>query len=197
MDPILQARVGRTAVSEICDFATRLRPYPAGIVIEMPIPLILYSANTWLAYMIAERFYSGEHYVWCTPYFDPRQLSPRSNAVPPTSSPSEIYHGLFEEVRRGDRHSSKIKENRIGILRGAAVKKDQGIITDKEAQDIAAILERAETRDFRPLIYVIPYAVVCGQLSEVPVPDRAHPLSVEYIIDRLHHDQFDVIELRI
>ena len=34
---------------------------------------ILYSTNTWIAYMIAERFYRRHHYVWCTPYFDPRQ----------------------------------------------------------------------------------------------------------------------------
>jgi hypothetical protein len=162
----------------------------------MSNPLLLYSANTWLSYMIAERYYLGEHYVWCTPYFDPSQVSPRANAVPPTSSPAEIYRVLFEEVRRGDRHSSKIKENRIGILRGASIKKDQGVITDKQANDIGAIVERAETQDFRPLIYVMPYAVVCSQLSEVPVSDRAHPLSVEYIIDRLKHDQFDVIQLR-
>jgi hypothetical protein len=156
--------------------------------------LILYSANTWPAYMIAERFYAGEHYVWCTPYFDSRQTSLRTSAVPPTSNPAEIYQNLYEEVRRGDRHSSKIKENRIGILRGAAIKKDQGIITDKQSKDIAAILDRAETRDFRPLIYVIPYSVVHAHLSEVPVADRAHPLSVEYIIDRLPRDEFDVIE---
>lgn len=30
-------------------------------------PLVLYSTNTWLAYTVAERFYGGEHYVWCTP----------------------------------------------------------------------------------------------------------------------------------
>lgn len=163
----------------------------------MPDPLLLYSTNTWLAYMIAERYYSGEHYVWCTPYFDSRQISPRTTAVPPTSSPAEIYQNLFEEVRRRDRHSSKIKENRIGILRGATIKEDQGVITDKQAQDIAAILDCAETSDFRPLIYVMPYAVVRARLAEVPVADRAHPLSVEYLIDRLPHEEFDVIEPRV
>jgi hypothetical protein len=147
--------------------------------------------------MIAERFYSGEHYVWCTPYFDSRQFSLHTADVPPTSSPAEIYQNLFEEVRRGDRHSSKIKENRIGIFRGATIKKDQGIITDKQAQDIAAILDRAETRDFRPLIYVMPYSAVRTRISEVPVADRAHPLSVEYVIDRLPRNEFDVIEPRV
>lgn len=160
----------------------------------MSDPLLLYSTNTWLAYMIAERFYRGEHYVWCTPYFDSRQLPPSSIAVPPTSSPAEIYHNLLEEVRRGDRHSSKIKENRIGILRGALIKKDQGIITEKQAKDIAAILDCAETRDFRPLIYVMPYALAQARLVEVPIADRAHPLSVEYVIDQLPRSEFEVIE---
>ena len=163
----------------------------------MPDPLLLYSTNTWLAYIIAERFYSGEHYVWCTPYFDSRQKSPLATAVPPTSNPAEIYQNLFEEVSRGDRHSSKIKENRIGILRGAKIKKNQGVITDRQAKDIAAALGGAETRDFRSLIYVIPfYAVARARLVEVPVADRAHPLSVEYVIDRLPHKAFDVIEPR-
>jgi hypothetical protein len=160
----------------------------------MNSPLLLYSANTWLAYMIAERYYDGEHYVWCTPYFDSRQLSPHTMAVPPTSSPAEIYQSLYQEVVRGDRHSSKIKENRIGILRGATVKKDQGVISEKQSLDIGAILDRAETRDFRPLIYVMPYVTVANRLSEVPIADRAHPLSVEYVIDRLPRGDFDVIE---
>lgn len=163
----------------------------------MADPLLLYSVNTWLAYMIAERFYRGEHYVWCTPYFDSRQISTRTIPIPPTSSPAEIYQNLYAEVGRGDRHSSKIKENRIGILRGAVIKKDQGIINDKDAKDIAAILDCAETRDFRPLIYVMPYGVAKACLAEVPVAEKAHPLSVEYIVDRLPHDEFDVIEPRL
>lgn len=146
--------------------------------------------------MIAERFYARIHYVWCTPYFDSRRFSTLASPIPPTSSPAEIYQNLFEEVYRGDRHSSKIKENRIGILRGAAIKKDQGIIADKDVQDIAAILEQSETRDFRPLIYVMPYQTVSHRLSEVPVKKRAHPLSIEYVIEELPHDEFDVIEPR-
>lgn len=144
--------------------------------------------------MISERYFNGEHYIWCTPYFDSRQHSPRNGTVPPTSSPAEIYQSLFQEVRRGDRHSGKIKENRIGILRGAAIKKDQGVINEKQKDDIAAIVDRAETYDFRPLIYLIPYSIACDRLAEVPIADKAHPLSVEYVIDRLPRNDFDVIE---
>jgi len=144
--------------------------------------------------MISERYFGGEHYVWCTPYFDARHHATRSANVAPTSNPAEVYQGLYQESKRGDRHSTKIKENKIGILRGATLKKDQGIITAKQKDDIAAILDRAESYDFRPLIYVIPYQVASSRLAEVPIADKAHPLSIEYIIDRLPHDEFDVIE---
>ena len=101
----------------------------------MADPILLYSTNTWLAYIIAQRFYNSEHYVWCTPFFDPRSLATYDATVPPTSSPSEIYRNLYEEARRGDRHSAKIKENQTGILRGANFKRGSGIITEEEEKD--------------------------------------------------------------
>ena len=126
----------------------------------MPDPLILYSTNTWLAYRIAQQYYGGTHYVWCTPYFDSRSLSGYDVYVPPTSSPSEIYHALHEEVRRGDQHSAKIKENKIGILKGATYKRESRVITEEDERDIAAIVDLAETRDFRPLLYIIPFKLI-------------------------------------
>jgi len=161
----------------------------------MSDPLILYSANTWLSYAIAERYYNGEHYVWCTPAFDGGSPHAAAWHVPPTSSPFEIYKGLFEEVRRGDRHSAAIARNKVGILRGASVKRGAGTITDSQEKEIASILDSAETRDFRPLIYVIPYQLVAGQIINVPISDRAHPLSVEYVVESLQRGQFDVIEV--
>jgi len=161
----------------------------------MPKPLILYSTNTWLSYIIAERYYRGEHYAWCTPYFDARALSAYNVTTPPTSTPSEIYRTLLEEVRRGDRHSMKIQENKIGILQGATYKRESGIITEQQEKDIATIVDIAETRDFKPLLYIIPYDYVTNIVKDVPVEDRAHPLSVEYIIECLPRNCFDVTKL--
>jgi hypothetical protein len=161
----------------------------------MADPIVLYSASTWLAYVVAERYYSNEHYVWCTPYFDSRSLPDIDAATPPSSTPSEIYHSLDAEVRAGDRHSAKIELNRVGILKGASFKLHAGTISEKQAKDITAIVEGAETRDFRPLLYVIPYQPVAGILKMVPVAERAHPLSVEYVIEGLPRHCFDVIEL--
>jgi len=155
---------------------------------------ILYSTNTWLAYMIAQRYYKSEHYVWCTPFFDPRRNGGRDAAVPPTSSPFEVYCSLAEEVSRRDRHSKKIEENRVGILRGANAKKQAGVIDDVQEKDIVSIVSQAEIPDFRPLMYVIPYSVVVDRMREPPLEDKAHPLSAEYVIDQLPRDLFDVIE---
>jgi len=159
----------------------------------MARPLLLYSTNTWLAYTIAETYYQGEHYVWCTPFFSPRSAPGYAN-VPPTSCPSSIYHALREEVAAGDRHSTKVKENRTGIIKGANVKKAARLIDVAQEQEIIDIVNSAETRDFRPLLYLIPFAAVAGLLQDVPVANKAHPLSVEYLIERLPRASFDVID---
>lgn len=165
----------------------------APFVRAIPKGPILYSTNTWIAYMIAQRFYNSTHYVWCTPYFDPRQNG-RDTAVPPTSSPFEMYRALFEETSRGERHSNKIAENRVGILRGASAKHAAKTITEEQMKEIAAVVQVAQPGDFRPLLYVIPTSIVAQSLREPAPEDKAHPLSAEYVIDDLPRDNFDVIE---
>jgi hypothetical protein len=160
----------------------------------MALPIVLYSANSWLAYKIGERYYGGEHYAWCAPVFDGRTSSAGGWYLPPTSSPAEIYSGLREEVRRGDRHSAKIDQNKIGIIYGASVKRRTGIVSEKQEKEIALIVEAAERADFRPLLYVIPYPPVAHLVKEVHVKDRAHPLSSECVIEALDRKLFDVIE---
>lgn len=159
-----------------------------------PEPIVLYSTNTWLAYMIAERYYGGDHYVWCTPFFDPRKGASDS-AVPPTSSPFEMYWGLSEEIRRRDRHSHRVQENRAGVLRGANAKRAAGLIDARQESEIVTIVDLAHDGDFRPIVYVIPFVSVASLVREPPPEEKAHPLSAEYIIDQLPRKLFDVIEL--
>ena len=157
--------------------------------------LVLYSTNTWLAYRISERYYNDEHYVWCTPYFDPRRSSFNVAAEPPSSSPFEMYRSLSQDVIRGDRHSAKIQENRAGIRRGASVKRQQGVISEAQENEINSIVHLAQHADFRPLMFVIPYSpLVANRLSDVSPEDKAHPLSAEYIIECLPRASFDIIE---
>jgi len=155
--------------------------------------LFLYSTTTWLAYAIGRKFYGGEHFVWCSPYFDASKIEGEAN-LPPTACPKEIYLSLSEEVARGDRHSVKIKSAKKGIMFGARAKRSAGVITDVQVQEIADILSNAEVRDFKPLLMVISYSAVDHLLRAVAVKDRAHPLSPEYIIDRLPQAAFDVLD---
>lgn len=156
---------------------------------------LLYSVNTWLAYNISVRYYGGVHYVWCSPIFSDRNHPKYHATPPPTSCPSDIYHSLAEEVRRRDAHSAKIAENRSGLVSGAQKKHIAGIITDDEIHEIEEIAAAADCADFRPLLYLIPFAGVSHLLKEVPVADRAHPLSPEYIIEELPTELFDTIDL--
>jgi hypothetical protein len=156
-------------------------------------PIVLYSVNTWLAYAIAEQYYADGHYVWCTPHFDPSSVPSINYAVPASSSPIEIYRGLRKDVSSGDRHSAKIAANKAGILRGMEAQRSAGRITDESAAEIASIVEAADIQDFRPLCYVIPFQLVRDRIEAVPVSQRAHPLSAEFIIRSLPRDCFDVI----
>ncbi len=156
---------------------------------------VLYSVNTWLAYNLSKRYYTGVHYVWCSPIFNSRNHPSFDATPPPTSCPADIYHSLAEEVRRRDGHSAKIAENRRGLLNGAQKKLAAGSITTDELREIHEIADAATHSDFRPLLYVIPYAGVSHLLKPVPVSERAHPMSQEYVIEELPTELFDTIEL--
>lgn len=157
-------------------------------------PLLLYSTNTRLAYLIGQRYYGRRHYVWCTPHFDASNVPSVDYTVPPSSSPALIYRTLVRDVRDGDHHSAAIDANKAGILKGVQAKRTAGAIDDKDVEDIASIVEASELRDFSPLIFVMPYDGVESSLAEVPVAQRAHPLSVEFIIEALPRKMFDIID---
>jgi hypothetical protein len=160
----------------------------------MADPLLLYSTNTWLAYTIAQRFYDHTHYVWCAPFFDARSVPAVDFTTPPSSSPAEIYAGLQQDARRGDRHSRLIEENRDGIRRGIAFRLEENVISEAQRTEVTKIVETAHPADFRPLLYVMPFAAVGALVREAPVEERAHPLSVEFVIQRLPRHLFDILE---
>jgi hypothetical protein len=135
------------------------------------------------------------HWVWCSPYRGRGSTAAFDSAVPPSSSPFEIYKTLYEDVRRGDQHSDKIKANREGLLRGANAKLEKRVIDLATAREIGAVVAAAQVVDFTPLLYVIPYGLVARQAKVVPVERRAHPLSDEYQIESLPRTRFDMIEL--
>src|ERR1035441_2257137 len=152
----------------------------------------LFSTNTWLSYILAERFYAGRHFVWCTPYFEIKSQTGFDVTTPPTSTPKEIYQALALEVERNDKHSSKIKDNRANLLKGAKVRFNRGDITLQDLDRIRAIVNSSSVPDYQPLLYIINYEAVKTDLIEVPIAELAHPLSVEYRLENLVRDHFEV-----
>jgi hypothetical protein len=157
--------------------------------------LVLYSTNTRLACIINRRYYRDEHYVWCSPYFKVEAIPRFAATAPPTAMPGTIYERLVQDVRAGDKHSPFVDQNKIGIRRGAAAKRRDGVISDAQRDEILQVVDIAEIQEFKPVIYVIPYDQIAGMVAEIPVSSRAHPLSVEYLIERLPGRLFDIIEL--
>jgi hypothetical protein len=117
------------------------------------------------------------------------------NAPPPSSTPGDIYRELREATSRGDRHNSKIAANKAGLLKSVVYKHKAGVVNEEQAKDIVSVVEASELVDFRPLLYVIPVSQEVSELlKEVPIMERAHPLSIEYLAEKLPGKFFDIIE---
>ena len=160
----------------------------------MPDPLVLYSANTQLAYRINEHFYQQIHFVWCNPFFS--ATAPRSIDVqmPPSSTPCDICRNYLEDIARGDRNSRSLQANRIGLKQGMDLKLADGVITEEQYWELEEIVSKVSLDEFRPLLYVIPFEGVRNLVRPAPRHQRAHPFSPEYMIDRLPRSRFDVID---
>jgi len=114
--------------------------------------------------------------------------------MPPTAIPEAIYKTLLREIQNGDRHSSWIRANKVGILRGATRKKAAGVIDEDQEKEIISIVDQAQLADFRPLVFLIPAENVTHRLIKVPPSDRAHPMSIEYRIEDLPRNSFEIIQ---
>ena len=150
----------------------------------MPRPLLLFSTNTYLKYRIQED-YRQEHYVWCSPTvaYDSVGKYARGAGTPPSSDPASIYRELAEAVRRTDEHCAKILDQKTGLLARAVDWHAAGLITDATRDDITMTVEKAPFSLWRPLLYVIPFAVVAKRVQDVPRDKRAS-MEPEYIIAR-------------
>lgn len=156
--------------------------------------IILYSVNTMLAYNINQRFYKQKHYVWCCPFFNSKSKGYYDANVPRSSLPAEIYMELLKDIRSNDGHSTKIKENRIGLLKGAVTKFKQGVISSDTKDIILSMIKKASVIDFTPLIYVIPFSKTKKLIEEVPIEDKASVLSPELRIKELPRNLFDIMD---
>lgn len=156
--------------------------------------LILYSVNTKLACLINQNYYDDKHYVWCSPYFDCRKLDVFKRNNPPSSNPYDIYMSYLNDVKRCDAHSKIVQGNREGIIKGAKMKYEKGLISSEKKNEIVDLVAGAPINYFSPLLYVIPFYHVSAITREVSIKLRANSFSKEYIIEELPGHYFDIIE---
>lgn len=150
--------------------------------------LVFYSVNTTLAYWITSEFYKNNHYFWAADFFDDSATNPTS------SNPKDIYSDLMTACRKLDVHSSKIKANRVAIIKGAKIQHDKGIITLNEFNDIQTMATEADIALFKPLLYVIPNINLEKHYKKVSRTKRANVISREYLFESIPRELFHVIQ---
>jgi hypothetical protein len=158
-------------------------------------PLFLWSTNTHFKYRIQHEFGGGKHYVWCSPTFESAALPRYATGAgqPASSDPATIYRQLHTAVKTKDPGNEKITSQKK-ILRALALKWcREASISTNDRDEIVAMLRRSEMVDWRPLIYVIPYAVVTERAKLVPRARRTSH-DPEFIVQDLCEGEFQIIE---
>jgi hypothetical protein len=78
---------------------------------------LLYSTNTFLKFVILQRFRKDIHWVWCSEIFDSKKLDSYSDRalIAPSSNPADIYRELQRDVAGKDSHSAKITAQKASL----------------------------------------------------------------------------------
>jgi hypothetical protein len=155
----------------------------------------LFSANPLVKFHIAKNYLGDRHHVWCSDCFDCRHHYLHSGPIdtPPSSNPGEIFERLrAATVDRVDWHEPSIATWKVTIKALTVRWRTSGVIDNDVEQEIIFLLDRADIGQWRPLIYIIQRDKVEARLQRVPLRDRAS-LVMEYVIEDLHPDEFDVI----
>lgn len=157
-------------------------------------PLLLYSTNTHLKFFIQET-YLREHHAWCSPTFDAQTRDRYSAGAgqPASSDPCSIYRALSRTIAQPDDHDPKINSQRTTLMGLAVTWEASGAISSSDRDDIIATVQRARFPDWRPLIFLIPYAGVAPRVQVVE-RDRRSSHELDYIIPDLKRTEFEIIE---
>jgi hypothetical protein len=158
--------------------------------------LLLYSTNVYLKFSIQREFRGDVHYVWCSEHFDHTALN-RNHPDAYTarsSSPAGICDDLLSYQRAPDRHHDKINQQRATLESLAATWLVKTEITLSQYEEIIYLAKHADSREWRPLIYLIPRTLEPGRIKEVP-PEQRASRGMEWKIEDLKGSEFDVIEV--
>jgi hypothetical protein len=111
----------------------------------------------------------------------------------PTSDPHSIYLDLMTAVKKADGHNAKIAEQKKNLPALALRWLHAGEIEQSICDEIVSMVAMATFRDWRPLLFVIPYEPVRGRAKLVERSRRAS-VEHEYIVEDLQQTEFDIIE---
>ncbi len=150
---------------------------------------VIYSVATLISYEISSRYYHNVHYVWCT-------TSLNDLKQPPTSRPNTISKRLLEIVTTGDRHATEIKNNKLGILKGANIKLLSNVIDNAIFDEISSYVAHSRYEAFFPVLYIIYTDKIKHKCVEVDKEERASDESIEYIIESLEEGDFDILSYK-
>jgi hypothetical protein len=165
------------------------------MALATPTSPYLYSVNPLMKFNISRDYLGHKHYVWCADSFDARHhyLHPGRSDTPPSSNPGEIFERLrAATVARPDWNDPSISKWKLQIKSLLEKWKTDDLIDDAAEEEIVYLIDRADITHWRPLIYIINKDKVSLRLKRVPLSSRAS-IEMEYIIDDLIPDEFDVI----
>lgn len=150
--------------------------------------LLYYSVNTKLAYLINQKYYKEQHYLWCAPFFDEPTINIK------TSNPRDLYCTLKKIIEDENITHNKIASTKVGLMKGAMEKYNQKSITSKEFDEIKQLVNKAKLEYFEPLLYIIPEN---DDTKKIFIEEsnivRSGVFSVEYVVENLPRDTFHVI----
>ena len=150
----------------------------------------MFSVGTRLSYEINERFYCGVHFVWCSMYYDNLEKQAA------TSNPLDIALNFVKKSYTHDRHNVDIDNNKAGILRGAKAHLDRGDISKNKFRKISQRVASSSMKDFLPVLYIIDKGKIDkNRIILVPQEESASDFSIEYRIEDLSSDEFQVIDM--
>ena len=81
-------------------------------------------------------------------------------------------------------------------MKGAKAKLNSGVISKREYNEIRSIVSAAEYEAFFPVLYIVESKKVKDRYVEVMVRDRASDDAVEYKIEDLQENEFEIISFK-
>ncbi len=153
-------------------------------------PELLFSVNTLLAFLIAEKYYNSIHYAWFSPKFD------LGNEQPASSNPRTICNHILRSIVTKDKHCEKLDRIRRRMLEGASIKLKEGVISTSQELEIRKVIECSETdlSYMMPIIFVGTWNRLKEHCETVPIEDTASKNSREYLSRALPREFFDIVK---